>query len=225
MVFSGTMFMVGHNRDKIIEARCTQGLFRAASRGTACRLSVHWQAKSFLKKMILFWTQTVWDAYETHQKWIQDPKYNKILDVFAPVNKGVLGVLHFEFQGHLDEAFSKDVTEVGRFTTKEGKVKAEVDEFLTSWMDQLGRRDLHAKGGCIEKPEVVGLFVGYDSVEVSCFLGFGWEYFFWCAVGVWQQHGNLAKEALALPENLEIIKNARSIFDSEYKHVKLVKMV
>lgn len=108
---------------------------------------------------------------------MKDPSYRKIRDILAPAHKGITGMLHFDVQGDLDKTFSMSTTEIAQFTLKEGKVKADLDDFLTKWMPKVGRAEYYVQGVCVEKPELVGLFVGWNSVEVSC-CGLGQEYFF-----------------------------------------------
>lgn len=98
---------------------------------------------------------------------MKDPSYRKIRDILAPAHKGITGMLHFDVQGDLDKTFSMSTTEIAQFTLKEGKVKADLDGFVTNLMGKLEKGEYHIQGGCVEKPELIGLFVGYDSVEVS----------------------------------------------------------
>lgn len=100
---------------------------------------------------------------------MKDPNYHKILDILAPATKGgILEMLHFDVQGDLDNTFlAGNTNEIAQYTLKEGKVTADLDAFLTVWMGKMGRAEYHVKGVCVEKPELVGMFAGYDSVEVS----------------------------------------------------------
>lgn len=109
-----------------------------------------------------FTKNTVWDAYESHQKVMGDPDYKKLLDILAPAHEGFLGMLHFDVQGNFEKTFSTGTTEIVQFTLKEGKVKADLEPILSTWIGNSGREEYYLQGGCVEKPEVVGCFVGYE---------------------------------------------------------------
>lgn len=120
-----------------------------------------------LSSRILMFANAVWDAYESHQKVMKDPNYGKLLDILAPAHKGISGMLHFDVKGNVEKTLSTGTTEIAQFTLKEGKMKADLEPILSTWIGKLGREDYYLQGGCVEKPEVIGWFVGYDSVEVS----------------------------------------------------------
>jgi len=111
---------------------------------------------------------SVWESYEHHQKFIQEPSYANLIETLKPAVSGKLERDHINVAGDVDTALSSPAVEFVIFTLKaDGSAEA-----LTSLLEELGKGldvavGAHppcAWGQSVEHKSKFLLVVGWDTV-------------------------------------------------------------
>lgn len=174
---------------------------------------------------------TAWETLEHHQKLIAEKDTYTVLGqhcsrIFSDVS--TIKIIHIRPNSEPYKAFESPVTEIALFTVHEGESKEKVGELvntLSKAIDALGANVGafgSAWGPVVENDNMLGLFIGWTSVEVLCLLNSP-------AVGcrnancpIFQAH---QKAVTSDQRAVDLIANIRKLADVAVLHVKLDQWV